>query len=85
MFEKRGVFFVPLNKKKTNEVTEEDKENFVIVCSKCGECYHKKCEQVHSQFFKDEKRSFFGNVLHVNDRLSFTFDIKCKQLLDDFY
>ena len=38
------------------EDTDEDKENFVIGCSKCGECYQKECEQVHSQFFKDEKK-----------------------------
>ena len=39
---------------------------------------------VHSQFFEDEKKQFFGNMLHVNDRLCITFDIKCKLLLD-FY
>ena len=58
------------------EVTEEDNENFMIVWSKCGEWYHKKCKKVPSQFF--------GNMMHVNDRWCFTFGIKCKLLLD-FY
>ena len=58
------------------EDTQEDKGNFMIVCSKCGEGCHKKCEKVHSQSFKDEKKQFFGNVLHVNDHLCFAIDIK---------
>ena len=63
---------------------EEDKRIFMIVCSKCGKWYHEKCEKILSQFFKDEKKHLFGNVLHVNDRLCFTFDIECKLFLD-FY
>ena len=38
------------------ENTEEDKENFMIVCWKCRQWYHKKCKRVHSRFFKDEKK-----------------------------
>ena len=56
----KGLFGTPrymlyLPKVFFEEDTEEDKGNFMIVCSKYRKWYHKKCEKVHTQFSKMKK------------------------------
>ena len=41
---------------------DNDKGLFMICCSVCEEWYHKKCENVHSLVFKDEKKRKTGDV-----------------------
>ena len=76
------VIYCTCRKPFFEEDTKEDKGNFMIVCSKSGTT--KNVKKYILNFSKLKKMQFFGNVLHVNDHLCFTFDIKSK-LLFDFY